>query len=71
MSQGTTIRRSCLTNLMHQGVATMTISLPSRCLLCLATLLSEIPPTQSRLSLDKWHSLLGELRSMSLALPGA
>lgn len=49
----------------------MTITLPERRLVRLAELLALIPPSQKRLSLDKWHSLLGELRSMSLALPGS
>jgi hypothetical protein len=49
----------------------MTITLPQRRLTRLAELLASIPETQRRLSLAKWHSLLGELRSMSLALPGS
>ena len=49
----------------------MTLTLPPRRLLRLAELLADIPSTQRRLSLDRWHRLLGELRSMSLALPGA
>ena len=48
----------------------MTITLPERRLNRLAELLASIPSTQHRLALKKWHSLLGELRSMSLALPG-
>ena len=47
----------------------MTITLPPRRLARLTELLASIPPTQSRLAIDKWHSLLGELRSMSIALP--
>lgn len=49
----------------------MTVTLPPRRLQRLGELLASIPPTQRRLSLDKWHQLLGELRSMALALPGA
>ena len=49
----------------------MTLTLPTRRLQQLAELLASIPTTQKRLSIDKWHRLLGELRSMSLALPGA
>jgi len=49
----------------------MTLTLPPRRLLRLETLLASIPSTQKRLSLERWHQLLGELRSMSLALPGA
>ena len=33
--------------------------------------LAGLPPTQKRTSLKKWHKVLGELRSMSLAMPGA
>ena len=49
----------------------MTLTLPSRRLARLAELLASIPPTQHRLAINKWHSLLGELRSMAIALPGA
>jgi hypothetical protein len=49
----------------------MTLTLPARRLHRLAELLASIPQEQQRLSLDKWHSLLGELRSMSIALPGS
>jgi hypothetical protein len=49
----------------------MTITLPERRLSRLADLLSDIPRTQKRMSLRRWHALLGELRSMSLALPGS
>jgi hypothetical protein len=48
----------------------MTTRLPPRRLQRLAELLASIPVTQSRLSLDRWHKILGELRSMSLAPPG-
>ena len=49
----------------------MTLTLPPCRLQRLAALLADIPPTRKRLARDKWHQLLGELRSMSLALPGA
>jgi hypothetical protein len=34
-------------------------------------LLDEIPLLQKRISLAKWHRVLGELCSMALAIPGA
>jgi hypothetical protein len=49
----------------------MTLTLPPRRLTRLKELLDSIPPTRKRLSVDTWHRLLGELRSMSLALPGS
>jgi len=49
----------------------MTISLPPRRLQRLAEILAEINPSQRRVAEDKWHKILGELRSMSLALPGS
>jgi hypothetical protein len=49
----------------------MTLTLPASRLERLATLLAEIPRSQKRLSVRRWHKLLGELRSMSLAMPGA
>ena len=49
----------------------MTLTLPPRRLQRLSDLLASIPSHQKRLSLATWHSLLGELRSMSLALPGS
>ena len=49
----------------------MTISLPPRRLDRLSELLASIPLTQHRLAIPKWHRLLGELRSMTIALPGA
>mmetsp|Transcript_20086 Transcript_20086/g.29792 ORF Transcript_20086/g.29792 Transcript_20086/m.29792 type:complete len:644 (-) Transcript_20086:159-2090(-) len=48
----------------------MTISLPQRRAERLVELLDSIKPDQKRLSVNTWHQLLGELRSMSLALPG-
>ena len=49
----------------------MTLTLPPRRLQRLHDILAAIPSTRKRLSLDAWHQLLGELRSMSLALPGS
>ena len=48
-----------------------TISLPRHRVERLAEILSDIPRSQKRISIRKWHKVLGELRSMSLALPGA
>jgi hypothetical protein len=50
----------------------MTLTMPPRRLVRLSELLAEIPHSQKRgLSIKKWHRLRGELRSMSIALPGA
>ena len=49
----------------------MTISLPQHRQERLADILTSIPPTQKRISAKKWHKVLGELRSMAIALPGA
>ena len=48
-----------------------TISLPQHRVERLAEILSSIPRSQKRISIRKWHKILGELRSMSLALPGS
>ncbi|KAL3817789.1 hypothetical protein ACHAXA_005822 [Cyclostephanos tholiformis] len=48
---------------------TLTIHLPSHRVARLAEILASIPRTQRCTSLTKWHTVLGELRSMSLALP--
>lgn len=53
------------------NTSTMTIHLPEHRVERLAEILASIPSTQKRLSITKWHKVLGELRSMSLALPGA
>ena len=47
-----------------------TIELPENRAIRLATLL-DIPRHQHRTSVRKWQSLIGELRSMALALPGS
>eukprot|EP00804_Cyclotella_cryptica_P008354 CCRYP_018334-RA/>CCRYP_018334-RA protein AED:0.31 eAED:0.31 QI:0/0/0/1/0/0/2/0/417 len=49
----------------------MTIQLPDHRVARLLEILDSIPPTQKRTSVKKWHKVLGELRSMSLALPGS
>ena len=49
----------------------MTIQLPPHRVDRLAEILASIPPTQRRTSVKKWHPILGELRSMALALPGS
>ncbi len=49
----------------------MTISLPAHRQQRLADILASIPKSQKRISIKKWHKILGELRSMSLALPGS
>ena len=49
----------------------MTIQLPQHRVDRLVEVLSSIPPHQKRTSVKKWHSILGELRSMALALPGS
>ena len=48
-----------------------TISLPPHRLARLYKLLDLIRPPRKRVSVKVWHQLLGELRSMSAALPGA
>jgi hypothetical protein len=48
-----------------------TLELPPHRRERLQELLDEIPPTQKRISVAKWHRVLGELRSMALAIPGA
>ena len=48
-----------------------TISLPPHRLARLYELLDLIRPPRKRVSVKVWHQLLGELRSMSAALPGA
>ena len=53
------------------NTASMTISLPEHRIDRLAEILASIPVTQKRTSVKKWHKVLGELRSMSLALPGS
>ena len=49
----------------------LTISLPPHRLERLWEILDSIPVDQKRTSVKKWHKVLGELRSMSIALPGS
>jgi hypothetical protein len=49
----------------------MTLELPARRQQRLSDILAQILPSQKRLSLRTWHQLLGELRSMAIAIPGA
>lgn len=48
-----------------------TLNLPVHRLTRLYTLLDAFPPTRRRVPISEWHQLLGELRSMAPALPGA
>jgi hypothetical protein len=48
-----------------------TISLPVHHLTRIREILASIGPTQRRVSLKKWQQILGELWSMSLAIPAA
>ena len=47
----------------------MTIALPPHHVARLKEIVHAIPRTQQRVGVDKWHKILGELRSMALALP--
>ena len=49
----------------------LTIRLPPHRITRLAEILESVPRSQHRTSIKKWHAILGELRSMALALPGA
>ena len=49
----------------------MAIKLPEHCIQRLGDILGSIPATQKHIGIKKWHKILGELGSMSLALPGA
>ena len=49
----------------------MTIQLPPHRVEKLAEILASVPSTQRCTSVKKWHSILGKLRSMALALPGS
>jgi hypothetical protein len=50
---------------------TMTLRLPDHRIDRLVEILADIRPDQRRISEKKWHKTLGELRSMSMAIPGA
>ena len=49
----------------------LTISLLPHRVACLKKILDDVPSTQRQISVKKWHKILGELCSMSLALPGS
>ena len=49
----------------------MMIYLPQHQLQRLADIIASIPIMQKQMSVRKWHKVVGELRSMALALPGA
>jgi hypothetical protein len=49
---------------------TMTITLPPHRIERLAAILEAFPALQRQTSIKRWHKTLGELQSMSLALPG-
>jgi hypothetical protein len=49
----------------------MTIELPEHRRLRLRILLDSIWPSQKRISVRKWQQILGELRSMAIAIPGS
>ena len=49
----------------------MTIQLPQHRIDRLWEIINSIPRHQKRTSVKKWHKVLGELRSMSIALPGS
>jgi hypothetical protein len=46
-----------------------TLELPAHRICRLQEILDSILPSQKRVSVQKWHKVLGELRSMNLALP--
>ena len=47
-----------------------TIELPPRRLARLESILNDLPRSRTRISVKVWHQVLGELRSMTLAIPG-
>ena len=47
-----------------------TMELPNHRLVRLYEILESLPATRSRIALKKWHKILGELRSMAIAIPG-
>ena len=48
----------------------MTITLPQHRLERLNSILTDLPRSKHRIALKKWHRVLGELRSMAIAIPG-
>ena len=51
--------------------AESTITLPPHRIERLATLLASVPRSTKRIATQRWHKLMGELRSMVLAIPGS
>ena len=49
----------------------MTIALPTHHVARIKDIAHSIPRTQQRVGVDKWHRVIGKLRSMVLAFPGA
>ena len=49
----------------------MTIQLSARRRQRLDDILADLPRTRTRVSVQKWQQVLGELRSMAVALPGS
>ena len=49
----------------------MTVHLTQRCHQCLLAILDDILQTWKQISITRWHKVLSELRSMSLALTGS
>ena len=49
----------------------MTITLPPHGVARLEAIVSTTPRSQRRIGVDKWHRVLSELRSMTLAFPGS
>ena len=49
----------------------MTITLPPHRVARLEVIVSAMPRSQRRIDIDKWHRVLGELRSIEFALPRA
>ena len=47
-----------------------TLELPTRRMLRLVAILEELPRSKTRIATKRWHQILGELRSMVLAVPG-
>ena len=53
------------------NTVTETLHLPPHRITRLYSLLDAFPPSRRRVPVGEWHQLLGELQSMSTALPGA
>ena len=48
-----------------------TIELPPHRILRLREILGSVSPLQTKISVKHWHKIIGELRSMAIAIPGA